>query len=452
VKGEKTMAVFDEPEIRGLIERRDWTALRDKMSLWRVPDIADLISELDKEYWVLLFRSLPRSIAASVFSEFDAQDQEDLLRELTDEEARHIISSLKPDDRTAILEELPGQMTQKLLNLLSPEDLREARQLLGYPEGSVGRLMTPDYVAVRPNWTVEEAMQHIRKKGRDMETINVVYVTDKAWHLIGVVSLRQLVLAKPSDLVSSTMTTPAVSLSAFADGEEAARTVDKYSLFILPVIDSDGVLVGIVTGDDILEMATKEATEDFHKGGAITPLKIGFGEAGIGLLYKSRIGWLMILALVDLISASLISRFEHAISQVLTLAFFMPMLLNSGGNAGAQSSTLIIRDLATGDAKHKDWLYLIVKEICIALALGLTIGLTVWGPSVFQGGPAVGRVVALSGVAIVTISSVTGVVVPMLMSKMGLDPASSSTPMITSVVDIFGVIIYFNLAVWYLNL
>ncbi len=446
------MAMFDKPEIRELIESRDWSALRDKMSHWRVPDIADLISELDKEYWVLLFRSLPRSIAAGVFSEFDAPDQEALLRDLTDEEARHIISGLKPDDRTALLEELPGQMTQKLLNLLSPEDVREACQLLGYPEDSIGRLMTPDYIAVRPDWTVAQAMQHIRRKGRETETINVAYVTDRSWHLIGAVSLRQLVLSKPSDLVSSIMTTPAVSLSAFADGEEAARTVDKYSIFVLPVVDSDGVLVGIVTGDDILELATEEATEDFHKGGAVQPLRVGFGDASIGLLYKSRIGWLMILIFVDLISASIVSRFENAISQVLALVFFLPMVIASGGNAGAQSSTLVIRDLATGDAKHEDWLHLILKEIGISLALGITISFVVWGPSVVQGGAPVGVVVALSGVAIVTISSVTGVAIPMLMSRLGIDPASSSAPLITSVADIIGLLTYFNIAVWYLKL
>lgn len=446
------MAVFEKPEIQELIESRNWPALRDKMSQWRVPDIADLIGELDKENRVLLFRSLPRGIAAGVFSQFEAPDQEILLMDLTDEETRHIMAGLRPDDRTALLEELPGQVTQKMLNLLSPEDVKEACQLLGYPENSVGRLMTPDYIAVRPGWTVGAAMDHIRKMGRDTETINVAYVTDKSWQLIGAVSLRHLVLSQPSDLVSSIMTTPAVSLSAFADREEASRAMEKYSLFVLPVVDSDGVLVGLVTGDDVLELASEEATEDFHKGAGVNPLRVGFGDASIGLLYKSRIGWLMALIFMDLIAAGVIARYETAISKVVALVFFLPLLIGCGGNAGAQAATLVIRDLATGDAEYKDWLTLIVKEAGISLMLGITISLVVWGPSVLQGGAPVGVVVALSGVVVVTISSLIGIATPMLLGRLGFDPAASSSPLITSLADILGVIIYFSIASWYLKL
>lgn len=446
------MAFSEKPEIQELIESRDWAALREKMSQWRVPDIADLLTDLDKQDRVLLFRSLPRAIAADVFSQFEAPDQENLLMDLSDEETRHLMAGLRPDDRTELLEELPGQVTQRMLNLLSAADVKEARQLLGYPEDSIGRFMTPDYLAIRPDWTVGASMEHIRKMGHDTETINVVYVTDSSWKLVGAVSLRHLVLSQPSDLVSSVMTSPAVDLSAFADREEATKTMDKYSLLVLPVVDSDGVLVGIVTGDDVFELATEEATEDFHKGAAVNPLRVSFGDAGIGLLYKSRIGWLMTLIFVDLIAAGVISRFEDAISKVVALVFFLPLLIGCGGNAGAQASTLVIRDLATGDAEYKDWLFLIIKEAGIALMLGVTISLAVWGPSVLQGGAPVGVVVALSGVAIVTISSVIGIATPMLLGRLGFDPAASSSPLITSVADILGVIIYFSIASWYLNL
>ncbi|HHY45260.1 MAG TPA: magnesium transporter [Firmicutes bacterium] len=446
------MAVFEKPEIRELIEARDWTALRDIMSKWRIPDIADLISKLDKECRVLLFRSLPRSIAAEVFAEFESPDREALLRDLTDEETRQIIAGLKPDDRTAILEELPGQVTQRLLNLLSPEDLEKARFLLGYPEGSVGRLMTPDYVAVRPFWTVETAMEHIRRMGRQTETVNVVYVTDRLWHLVGAVSLRQLVLAQPTDLISSIMTTPAVSLSAFADREEALRTMNKYGLFVLPVVDSSGILVGLVTGDDILELATEEATEDFHKGAAVSPLRVGFGEATIGLLYKSRIGWLMTLIFMNLIAAGVIARYEHAISKVVALVFFMPLIIGCGGNAGAQAATLVVRDLATGDADYGDVFRLLLKELGVSLMLGLTISLVVWGPGVLQGGAAVGWVVALSGVTVVALSGVLGIATPMLLGRLGFDPATSSSPLITSLIDLLGVIVYFSIASRYLSI
>ncbi|HHY76294.1 MAG TPA: magnesium transporter [Firmicutes bacterium] len=446
------MAVFEKPEIRELIEARDWAALREAMSQWRVPDIADLLSELDKEHRVLLFRALPRDVAADVFAEFDGPDREALLRDLTDEETRQIIEGLSPDDRTAILEELPGQVTQRLLNLLSPEELQKARFLLGYPEGSVGRLMTPDYVAVRPFWTVEMAMDHIRKMGRQVETVNVVYVTDRLWHLVGVVSLRQLVLAQPTDLISSIMTTPAVSLSAFADREESLRTMNKYGLFVLPVVDSSGVLVGLVTGDDILEVATEEATEDFHKGAGVSPLRVGFGDASIGLLYKSRIGWLMALIIMNLITAGVIARYEHAISKVMALVFFMPLIIGCGGNAGAQAATLVIRDLATGDAEYKDVFKLVLKELAVSLMLGLTISLIIWGPGVLQGGKAVGWVVAMSGVTVVALSGILGIATPMLLGRLGFDPAASSSPLITSLIDILGVIVYFAIASRYLGI
>lgn len=446
------MAGLDVEEIQELIRDRNWPRLRDEISRWRIPDIADLLTEVDKQSRVLLFRLLPRDMAADVFSEFDPEVQTNLLMELTDEETRHLIASLRPDDRTALLEELPGRVTQKLLNLLSPEDLEEVRELLGYPEESVGRLMTPDYVALRPDWTVEASMDHIRKMGQDRETINVAYVTDDAWHLMGVASLRDLVLAEPQKPVSDIMTTPVVSLSAFADREEAARTMERHGLFVLPVVDSGGVLVGIVTGDDVFELASEEATEDFHKGAGVKPLTVSFGKAGLNILFRSRIGWLIGLILVDLLGAGIIARFEHAISTVVALVFFLPLLIGCGGNAGAQSATLVIRDLATGEADYRDWLVLVAKETGIALLLGLTVGLAVLGPSALQGGEAVGIVVALSGVVIVTVSSLIGITVPMLMGKLGFDPAASSSPVITSLADILGVFIYFKLASWYLGI
>ena len=446
------MSETRKPGIKALIESRDWRTLRETMAEWRAQDIADLLSDLGKEHRVLLFRSLPRSVAADVLSCFDPDDQEHIIAELTDEETRQILAGLRPDDRTALLEELPGKVTQKLLNLLSPEDLREARQLLGYPENSVGRIMTPDYIAVRPEWTVDQTMSHVRKHGKDKETINTVYVTDASWRLLGSVSLSQLVLAEPSTPVSALMTVPAVSLSAFADREETTRTLAKYGLFVLPVVDSDGILVGIVTGDDVLELASEEATEDFQKAAAVRPIERSFADASVWLLFKNRIGWLMTLIFVDLVAAGVIARYEHAISRVVALAFFMPLLIGMGGNAGTQCSTLVVRDLATGDVDYGDWLALLSKELVTSLLLGVTISLVVWGPSVLQGGSSVGVVVALSGVAIVTLSSLIGIGTPLLLGRLGADPAASSSPLITSIADIAGVLIYFAIASWYLKI
>lgn len=443
---------FDRPELKNLIENRDWQGLRAVIGQSRVPDIADLVLELEKADRVILFRSIPRHLAADVFSELESRDQDELLRDLTDEETRALMANLRPDDRTALLEELPGQVTQRLLNLLSPEDLRESRSLLGYPEESVGRVMTPDYVAIRPEWTVSTTMDHIRKMGRDSETINTIYVTDKSWALKGSVPLKQIVLSNPEDQISAIMDAPAVSLSAFADREEATRTMEKYALFVLPVVDSDGVLVGMVTGDDVLDIAQEEATEDFHKGAAIAPLRESFRDAGVGRLYRNRIVWLMTLIFVDLIAAAVMSRFEHTISTVVPLVFFLPLLIGCGGNAGSQSSTLIVRSLAVGDVEVRDWARVILRELGIASALGLSISLAVWGPGVLRGGSQIGVVVALSAVIIVTISSLIGTSTPFLLMKLKVDPAASSSPLITSIADILGVLIYFTLATWYLGL
>jgi len=443
---------LERPEVKNLIEQRDWQGLRAVVSQWEVPDIADLIVEFEKADRVILFRSIPRHLAADVFSELDSRDRDELLRDLTDEETRALMANLRPDDRTALLEELPGQVTQRLLNLLSPEDLKEARSLLGYPEESVGRVMTPDYVAIRPDWTVATTIEHIRKMGRDSETINTIYVTDKSWVLMGSIPLKQIILSNPDDKISDMMSAPAVSLSAFADREEATKTMEKYGLFVLPVVDSDGVMVGIVTWDDVVDIAQEEATEDFHKGAAIAPLRESFRDAGIGVLYRNRITWLMTLILVDLVAAFVMAKFEHTISQVVSLVFFLPLLIGCGGNAGSQSSTLIVRSLAVGEVEVRDWAKVVFRELGIAAALGATISLAVWGPGVLKGGSAVGLVVAMSAVAIVTISSLIGICTPFLMVKLKIDPAASSSPLITSIADILGVLIYFTLASWYLKL
>ena len=230
-----------------MILAHNWAAVRNLLAEWRAPDIADLLLEMDKPTRVLLFRCLPRRMAAEVFSELETEDADALLRDLTDYETQLLLSLMRPDDRTELLEELPGKVTQRLLNLLKPEDMEEARMLLGYPEGSVGRLMTPDYVAVRPSWTVSQALLHVRRRGRDTETVDAIYVVDDDWKLLGVVSLRQLILAEPDEIVRDIMTTPPIYLSAFDDQEEAARVMDKYDLYALPVVSSDGTLVGIVT-------------------------------------------------------------------------------------------------------------------------------------------------------------------------------------------------------------
>lgn len=434
-------------EVKQLVEEQQWAELRRQLSTWAVPDLADLLLELDKPDRVIIFRLLPRQLAADVFAELETTYENALLTDLTDDETAQLLENLKPDDRTALFEELPGRVTQKLLNLLTPEDLREARALLGYPEESVGRLMTPDYVAVRPDWTISHAIEHIRTKGRNSETISVIYVIDDQWKLIDALELQRFVLANPNRTVEDIMDRKFISIYAFEDREEAVRVMQRHDLIALPVVDSDGVLLGVVTLDDVLDVAQEEATEDFQKVAAVAPLGLSYRESSIWLLYRKRVGWLVTLVLVSLASSGVIAAFEETLASAIALAFFIPLLIDSGGNTGAQSATLMVRAIATGDVDLSEWALTAMKEVGIGLALGCTMGLAAWILGLLRGGPEIGLVVGLAMVLIVLLSNIIGVVLPFLLTKLKLDPAVASSPLITTVVDVTGLLIYFVIAV-----
>lgn len=439
------------PEVQTLIAERNWTALREALTDWPAPDLADLLLELPKADRVLLFRALPRELAAEVVSHLEPDDQNALLRELTDEETRRLLADLPPDDRAELLDELPGTVTQRLLNLLSPEDLAEARTLLGYPEGSVGRLMTPDYVAVRKHWTVEQALRHVRRKGRIAETINRVFVVDEDWRLVDDIELRRLILADPEDTVESVMDHQYVAVLASADQEEAVRLIRRYDLTAMPVVDSHGVLLGIVTVDDLFDVAEEEFTEDFQKHGATVPLGISLRDAGIAVLYRARIGWLLVLVFVNIFSGAGIAYFEDTLAAMISLAFFLPLLIDSGGNAGSQAATLMVRALATGDVRLKDWFSLLGKELLVAATLGATMAAAVSAVAAFRA-PEIVAIVASTMMLVVIVGSIIGMSLPFLLTRFGLDPATASAPLITSIADICGVLIYFSIASRYLGI
>lgn len=432
--------------VEDLVEKRKWSQLRKFLSDRPAPEIADLLLELHKNSRVIVFRLLPRQFAADVFSYLESRERDALLMDLTDQETRQLLADLKPDDRTDLLEELPGQVTQRLLNLLSFGDLKEARVLLGYPEESVGRLMTPDYVAVRPDWTIARALDHIRNMGKDSETINVIYVTNASWQLLDALDLRKFILADPSETVEQIMDHRFVSIVASEDREEAVKLIQLYDLVALPVVDSNGVLLGIVTVDDVLDIAEEEVTEDFHMTAAVRPLKMSYRDSGIWSLYTKRIGWLVILVLVNLVSSSVIAAFEETLASVIALAFFIPLLIDSGGNAGAQSATLVVRAIATGDVKLSRWFFTLMKEMSVGMFLGLTMGVASWALGLTRGGYQVGVVVGLSMMAIVVVANIIGTILPFILTKLKIDPAVASSPLITSIVDATGLLIYFGLA------
>ncbi|HVM18017.1 MAG TPA: magnesium transporter [Gaiellaceae bacterium] len=441
------LTVDTRDQVQELLDRRDLSALRRLLAEMPVPDIADLLHEVDKPDRVILFRLLPRPVSCEVFAELEGESGQTLIEDLTDEEARRLLAGLAPDDRTQLLEELPGLVTQRLLNLLSPKDLAEARFLLGYPEDSVGREMTPDYVAVKAHWTVRQALDHIRRRGRESETINEIYVTDAGWRLLDAVELSAFVLGDPDDSVESLMDRSFVSVFAHEDRERAVELIGRYDRYALPVVDSDGVLVGIVTVDDLLDVAEEEATEDFQLTAAVVPLDTPYREASIWRLYRKRIAWLVVLVFVALMSSAVIAAFEATLETVIALAFFIPLLIGAGGNTGAQSATLVIRALATGDLKLRQYWSAIGKELVVGLCLGATMGAASALLGFLRGGVEVGIVVGLTMVCIVLVANLVGGTLPFLLTRVGLDPAVASSPLIATIMDAVGLLIYFTIAI-----
>lgn len=362
------------PDIQDLIREKDYSALKHGITEWEAPEIADLLVSLPESDQPILFRLLPRTIAAQVFAYLPSEEQEHLLQSLTTENTRVLLSELAPDDRTELFGELPAQVTQQLLSLLPPKELKEARQLLGYPEESVGRLMTPEYVAIRPEWTIGKALEHLRKHGKDAETVNLVYVVDDKGKLIDDIRLRKLILADPSEAVATVMDHHFVALSAYDDREEAAKQMKKYDRVALPVTDSDGVLIGIVTVDDMIDVVEKEATEDIQKMAAVETLDEPYLRINFFRMLKKRAGWLTILFLGEMLTATAMSYFENEIARAVVLALFIPLIISSGGNSGSQAASLVIRAMALEEIRLRDWWRVMRREFFSGLALGTVLG------------------------------------------------------------------------------
>jgi magnesium transporter len=444
------------PEIHELIEQREWSLLREVLSSWSPAEIADLMLSVPKTERVLLYRALPQDVAHEVFAYLEPDQQINLLHELTDSETRQLLSALSPDDRTALLSELPGDVTSRLLTLLDPDDLREARWLLGYPEESVGRLMTPDFLAIEPGWTVAQALEYIRQHAHDSETLNRIYVCDKNRHLLGVVRLQALILAEPSTPIAQIMDeTP--RLSAFDDQEAAVRMMEKFDLSVLPVVDSNGILVGIVTFDDVLDVAEKEATEDIQKLGGMEALDISYRATPVGVLIRKRAGWLTVLMLSEMLTTTALSVFEKEIEKAVVLVLFLPLVISSGGNSGSQAATLITRALALQEITFRDWWLVLRRELVSGFVLGSILGalgflrIELWtllfGPVYGDHHLLIALTVGLGLIGIVLWGTTIGAMLPLLLYRLGFDPATSSAPFIATLVDVSGIIIYFLTAV-----
>lgn len=445
-----------EAELYGLLSVQQWAALGKRLDGFAAPDIADFLDRLDPVKRSVVFRSLPRAQAGDVFAYLEPERQEALLRDLTGAQTRELLASLSPDDRTALLAELPANVTQQLLATLAPADLVEARQLLGYPEESVGRLMSPDVVAIRADWSVGEGLAHIRRVGRDAETLDMIYVVDGEGHLIDDLRLRVFVLASPNLPVSALMDRSYVALRATDDREEAVRAIERYDRVALPVIDSEGLLLGIVTADDVLDVAEEEATEDFQKLGGMEALDTPYMQTGLGAMIRKRAGWLSALFLGEMLTATAMGHFEDEIAKAVVLALFVPLIISSGGNSGSQATSLIIRAMALRELRLRDWWKVLSRELPTGLLLGAVLGsigvvrILIWQFTGWGNYGAhyllVASTVGLSLIGVVLFGTLAGSLLPFVLRRIGFDPASASAPFVATLVDVTGLIIYFSVA------
>ncbi len=436
-----------KPEIRKLVGEKDWKNLKEQLSEWPTQDIAALIEHLHKKDAVILFRLLSKNRATEVFSQLEPPTQEALVKAFGNAELKKIITGLSPDDRTELFDDLPGALTQRMMNLLPHSDLKEAIELLGYPDHSVGRLMTPEYVAIRQNWTVKKAIDHIRRVGKDAETINMVYVTDTKWNLLGNIPIRKFLLSSSDHIAEALMNKKSIAIEVTEDQEVAYHLMKHYDLNVLPVVDSTSVLLGIVTIDDIIDVSEEEITEDFQKAAAVEPVEQNYVLASPLLLYKKRIGWLLLLLVANFFSSNVIAHFEYALQSMMALAFFIPVLIDSGGNTASQSSTLVIRAISTGELNLSSWFRVIKKELLVGLMLGITLGVVIFLRSYFWGGGfEIGSVIGISLILVMVWSNLLGSLLPIVLTKLKLDPAVVSSPLLTTVIDATGLLIYFSIA------
>jgi len=437
-----------KPELDDLIARGEWSTLRKFLSTQPAPEIAELVEYLDDRGSLVVFRLLPRALASEVFALLTPEVQNLLVAHLAQDEMRSVLAGLTPDDRTALFEELPAEVTQRLLALLPDEKRREALVLLSYPEQSVGRLMTTAYMQIKPHWRVADVLQHIRRHGADSETIMMLYVTDERGHLLDDIALRRVLLAAPDTPVTALMDGQYTCLRSLQDQEEAVALFKQTGLYTLPVVDADNVLLGIVTMDDILDVVQEETTEDFQKLGKVKPIETSLREVSLGELYRKRVGWLVALVLVNIFSGAGMAYFEETISAAIALVFFLPLVIGSGGNAGSQSTTLMIRAMAVGDVRRGKWWQIVRRELVVSMLLGLCMGAAVFVLGLMRGGPAIALVASTAMCCVVLFGSMTGLLLPLGLRALGFDPAAAGAPLVTSIVDIGGVLIYFSIATW----
>jgi magnesium transporter len=439
-----------------LIAQQRWEDLTKRLQATHFSDIAEMLTTLPPKERAIVFRLVGRERAAEVFGYLAPAEQSELIHSLSAEEVKRMLDQMRPDDRTRFFGEMPAEVTRKLLDDLSPEELKESRALLGYPAESVGRYMTPHYVSISPEMTAAEALEHIRQVGQQSETLNVIYILDPQGKLLEDIRLGSLVLADPQSKVTGIADPALVSLHAMDDRESALSLFEKYDRVALPVTDEQGNMLGIVTVDDMLDVAQSEATEDIQKIGGSEALDAPYTQVGLWAMIRKRGGWLSALFLGEMLTATAMSFFEGEIAKAVVLALFVPLVISSGGNSGSQAASLIIRALALQELKLRDWFRVMRRELVSGLALGFMLGvigffrivlwqhlhLTNYGEHYLL----LAFTVWASLIGVVMFGTLAGSMLPFIMRRLGFDPAASSAPFVATLVDVTGLCIYFTVA------
>ena len=438
----------DVEVIRELLKTKQYTSLRQKIADMNTADIAASMEEMEEEELLKIFRILPKSMAADVFSYLEVDSQQYIITRLSEREAGNIIDNLMADDATDLLEEMPANVVKKLLASASAETRRDINHLLQYPEDSAGSIMTVEYVDLKENMTVEDAIARIRQVGVDSETINICYVLDSTRKLLGTVALRYLLISPSDAIIGEIMHENVVYVNTMMDQEEVARQFQKYDFIAMPVVDNEERLVGIITVDDIVDILQEEATEDIEMMAAVMPSDKPYMKMGIFEIAKKRMPWLLLLMISATLTGSVLTKFENALLAYSVLLAYIPMLMGTGGNAGGQTSVTIIRGLSLNEIEFEDAFRVIWKEIRIAVVCGVILAganflKLLW---IDQVGILVAAVVCLTLVIVVLLAKVVGCVLPILAKKIGFDPAVMASPFITTILDVLSLLVYFQMA------
>ena len=434
--------------IRELLDSKQYTRLRQMLSELNDADIAALLEEMEEQDMLKVFRILPKDLAADVFSYMDVDNQQFIITSLSDRDAANIVDNLMADDAADLMEEMPANVVKKILANASPATRRDINHLLRYPEDSAGSIMTVEYVDLKENLTVDEAIARIRKIGVDSETINICYVLDSRRKLVGTVALRYLLLSQPDEVISDIMHENVISISTMMDQEEVARQFQKYDFAAMPVVDNENRLVGIITVDDIVDILQEEATEDIEKMAAIVPSDKPYMKTGVLETWKKRIPWLLLLMVSATFTGRIIASYESALSACMVLSTFIPMLMDTGGNAGSQASVSIIRGISLDEIRFYDLPGVIWKEARVALLCGVTLSAANFVKLMLFDRVAVqvAFVICITLVVTVFVAKIVGCSLPMLAKKIGFDPAVMASPFITTIVDALSLVIYFQIA------